>query len=138
MIKEGSKVSIHYTLKVEGEVVDSSEGQDPLSYVHGSKQIIPGLEAAMTGLKSGDKKDVSIEAELAYGPYNKEAIRQVPRSAFQEADSLKKGDVVSGQIEGQDFRATVQDIDAENVTVDLNHPLAGKTLEFQVEVVSVE
>lgn len=138
MIAQGSKVSIHYKLTVEGEVVDSSEGQDPLAFTHGSGEIIPGLEEELIGLKIGDKKSVSIPPEKGYGRYEAEAIQQVPISAFGEADKLKAGDVVSGEMQGQTFRATVVEIDAENVRLDLNHPLAGKTLEFQVEVVGVE
>ncbi len=138
MIQAGSKVSIHYKLTVDGELVDTSEGQDPLAYVQGSGEIIPGLEEELTGLKVGDKKSVSIPPEKGYGPYESEAVQQVPISAFNEADKLKAGDIVSGEMQGQTFRATVVTIDKESVRLDLNHPLAGKTLEFHVEVIGIE
>jgi FKBP-type peptidyl-prolyl cis-trans isomerase SlyD len=137
VIVEKSKVSIHYTLTVESEVVDSSREGDPLEYVQGSGQIIPGLEKALEGLKSGDKKNVTVEPELAYGPHNPDAIQKVPRSAFQDSDKLKVDDVVSGQIQDRPFQARVVSLSDEEVTLDLNHPLAGKTLNFAVEVLTV-
>ncbi len=137
MIKEGSKVSVHYTLTVEDAVVDSSNGQDPLSYTQGAGEIIPGLEAALAGLKEGDKKDVTIPPEKGYGSHSPEAIKKVPRESFQDADKLEVGSVVNGQVQGQNFRASVIALETDSVTLDLNHPLAGKTLNFQVEIVTV-
>lgn len=138
MIKKGSKVSIHYVLKVEEEVVDSSEGREPLSYVQGSSQIIPGLEKELEGLKPGDKKSVDVPAENAYGKHDPEAIQTVPKKVFKEPDVLKVGHIVTGSAQGHEFQAVVVAIDKDNVTLDLNHPLAGKKLHFDVEIVSVE
>ena len=94
MIKEGSKVAIHYTLTVDGKVTDSSQGREPLEYIQGAGHIIVGLEKALAGLKAGDKKSVDIAAKEAYGEVNPDAKRKVPRDAIQGIDNLKVGDVV--------------------------------------------
>lgn len=138
MIQKGSKVSIHYTLTVDGQVVDSSEGKEPLSYVHGEGQIIPGLESELANFKQGDKKNVKIPPEKGYGPYNPEAVHKVARTAFKESEGMKAGDIVSGQVQGQPFQAVVSEVGEKDITLNLNHPLAGKTLNFDIEVVSVE
>lgn len=138
MIANGSKVTLHYTLTVEGQVVDSSKGREPLNYVHGSGQIIPGLEQHLIGLKKGDKKSVVIPPEGGYGPHHPQGVQKVPRTAFKDSSTLKPGDIVSAQMSGKEFQATVTLLSETEVTLDLNHPLAGKTLSFDVEVVSVE
>jgi FKBP-type peptidyl-prolyl cis-trans isomerase SlyD len=137
-IRKGSKVSMHYTLKVEGQVVDSSEGKAPMTYVQGSGQVIPGVEDALRGLKKGDKKHVSLSPEKGYGKVNPDAFQVVPRSALKKIKDLKVGSVVTGQTaEGQPLRARVIALDGDKATLDLNHPLAGKTLEFDLQVVEV-
>jgi FKBP-type peptidyl-prolyl cis-trans isomerase SlyD len=138
MIENGSKVKFHYTLRVEGDVVDSSEGRSPLAYVHGQGQIIPGLEAELEGLDEGSKKQVDILPEHAYGAHDPDAVQEIPKSAFTEFEDLSVGDRVGGQAGGKPFQATVSEIGDAHVKLDMNHPLAGKTLEFEVEVVSVE
>lgn len=138
MIQAGSQVKFNYTLRVDGQVVDSSEGREPLSYVQGRGDIIPGLEEEMAGLKAGDKKQVSIAPEKGYGTHNPQAVQKVPKANFGEAKGLKVGDLVRGQAGGREFRARVTEIGAKDVTLDLNHPLAGKTLNFDVEVVEVQ
>lgn len=137
MIKEGSQVKLHYKLTVDDKVIDSSHGREPLSYVHGQGQIVPGLEEQLEGMEAGDKKTTSVPSEKAYGQRQQDALRKVARSAFRDAGNLKQGDVVSGQAQGQPFQATVTDVGLEEVTLDLNHPLAGKTLEFEVEILEV-
>lgn len=138
MIKSGSKVSIHYTLKVEGEVVDSSIGEDPLLYEHGSGQVIPGLEEQLEGLKKGDKKSFVVNPDKGYGPHNPAAVEKVPRDAFKDDNLIKVGEIVTGQVGEQPFQATIVAVDEKEVTLDLNHPLAGKTLHFEIEVAAVE
>jgi len=137
-IQNGSKVSIHYTLTVEGEVVDTSQGNPPLEYVHGQGQIIPGLEEALIGLKSGDKKNAVVAPEKGYGPRFDQAVQKIPASSFPQKDSLKVGDMVSGQVSGKPFQGKVVEVTDADVTLDMNHPLAGKELHFDVEVLSVE
>jgi FKBP-type peptidyl-prolyl cis-trans isomerase 2 len=138
MIKDGSKVAIEYTLTVDGQVSDTSKGRGPLEYEQGSGQIIIGLEKALAGLKPGEKKEVDVESKEAYGEVNPDAKRSVPKSAIQNIDTLKVGDVVGAQSGGQAFRAIISKIGDNEVELDFNHPLAGKKLHFSVEVVSVK
>lgn len=137
-IQNGSKVTMHYKLTVDGKTVDTSEGKDPLQYVHGQGEIIPGLEKELEGLDKGEKKQVTITPEAAYGHHDPAAIQRVPRSAFAQADNLKVGSTVRGQAGDQIFTAVVKEITTDEITLDMNHPLAGKTLNFDIEVVEVE
>lgn len=137
-IKSGSTVSMNYTLKVDGKVVDSSEGREPLTYIQGSGQIIPGLEEQLEGLKKGDKKQAMVSPDKGYGISDPNAIQKVPRTAFQDIDKMKVGDVVSGRVNEQEFQAVIAAITDAEVTIDLNHPLAGKTLNFDVEIMDVK
>ena len=137
MIENGSRVKIHYILTVDDEVVDSSEGRQPLEYVQGSGQIIPGLEEKLAGLGTGDKREVDIQPEKGYGQRDPDGLQKVPRSAFRNADEIKIGDSVSGRRGEDTFQARVAGVTDDDVTLDLNHPLAGKTLHFEVEVVDV-
>jgi FKBP-type peptidyl-prolyl cis-trans isomerase 2 len=138
MIKDGSKVAIDYVLTVDGKIEDSSKGRAPLEYIHGSGQIISGLERALSGLKEGDKKAVLVPAKEAYGEINASAKRTVPRTSIQNVEKLKAGDIVGASSGGNSFRARVSRIDDKEVELDFNHPLAGKQLHFEVEIVSVE
>lgn len=137
-IKNGSKVSLRYKLTVDGKVVDSSEGRGPLLFEQGKGQVIQGLEDELIGLSIGDKKSITIPPEKAYGQHNQEGIKKVERAAFQNADELEVGGVVSGQAGASRFQATIIELTDKEVTIDLNHPLAGKTLNFDVEVVDVQ
>jgi FKBP-type peptidyl-prolyl cis-trans isomerase SlyD len=137
-IRDGSRVSLHYTLKVEDEVVDTSKGRDPLGYTQGRGEIIPGLEEQLEGLEAGDKKDVTVAPERGYGMPDPAAVREIPRSVFADGGSgVNAGDRVSGRMQGRPFEATVATTTPDTVTLDLNHPLAGKTLQFEVEIVDV-
>ncbi|GIW39429.1 MAG: peptidyl-prolyl cis-trans isomerase [Candidatus Binatia bacterium] len=137
MIEEGSRVRIHYTLSVDGEIIESSVGQEPFEYIHGTGQIVPGLEEQLAGLEPGDKKEIDVPPEKGYGEFDRSAVQRVPRAAFRDPEELEVGDVVTGEIRGQRFQATVAEVGPEEITLDLNHPLAGKTLHFSIEVVSV-
>lgn len=136
-IKEGSVVSVHYTLTVDGQVVDASREGAPLQYTQGPGQIIPGLEEQLVGHSAGEKMTVQVTPEKGYGVYTKEAIQKVPRKQFAKAKDLKVGTMVTSQSGGRLIQAKVTAIDKKNVTLDLNHPLAGKTLNFDIEIVSV-
>jgi FKBP-type peptidyl-prolyl cis-trans isomerase SlyD len=137
-IQNGSKVSIHYRLIVDDQVVDSSEGKDPLSYEHGAGQIIPGLEKQLEGMDTGDKKKVTVSPEEGYGHHDPAQIQKVPINAFAEPDKLEVGATVKGQAGDQMFSATIVELSKEEVTLDTNHPLAGKELNFEIEIVEVE
>jgi len=130
-------VTINYTLKNDaGEVLDSSEGKEPLTYLHGEGNIVPGLEAALEGKAVGDKVAVTLSPEQAYGQRDEKAIRNVPRR------KLPKGNVQVGtrfqmQTEAGVVIGTVLALRGDYVTVDANHPLAGQTLHFDVSVVEI-
>ena len=134
MIKKGSKVKFDYTLTVDGKVQDTSAGRGPLEYTHGAGQIIQGLEEVLEQMNIGDKKVVEIKAEKAYGPVLQEAIKRVPKEAIMNADQLKVGDMVGASNGGHTFRAVVKEISDKEITLDFNHPLAGKDLTFDVEI----
>ena len=137
MIENGKRVKIAYTLFVGGEVFDTSKGGEPLEYVHGSGQIIPGLERALGGLNPGDERKVHIGAEDAYGPIHPQAIIQVPREQIQD-ENVETGMVLSARnSDGQTMQGIVVEVTESTVTVDFNHPLAGKELYFEITIVDV-
>lgn len=137
--KENSVVSLGYTLTEAGqnEVIDSNVGGSPLEFITGKSHIIPGLEKALVDMKIGDKKDVLVAAVEAYGDINPEAVQVVPRDQFEGID-LKEGMVLYGQGEhGQTVQVIVKSFNDAEVTIDFNHPLAGKDLMFSVEIIGV-
>jgi FKBP-type peptidyl-prolyl cis-trans isomerase SlyD len=137
-IANGATVQIEYTLKDDsGAVLDSSEGGVPLTSVHGHQQIIPGLEHALDGMRPGDETHLTIGPEEAYGPVDPAAVAEVPKGAVPP-DALAPGvELVAKQPDGGTRIVRVKDVGDETVTVDLNHPLAGKTLHFDVRIVDV-
>jgi len=139
VIEQGSKVAFNYTLTVDGKTADSSQGRGPLSFVVGQNMIIPGLEEQMLGMKKGEKKHVSVTPDKGYGMRDEKAVQKVPKAAFKgQQQELKAGDKVSGQFSGQPFIAEVKEVGNDFVILDFNHPMAGKNLDFDIEVVSVE
>ena len=126
-IGDNTVVSIHYTLKdEEGKVIDSSEGAEPLSYLHGRGNIIPGLEQALSGKSAGESLNVVVEPAQGYGEYHAELLQVVPVSAFEGVDEVKPGMAFTAQAaDGSQRRIVVRDVDGEEVTVDANHELAG-------------
>ncbi|MDX1497164.1 MAG: peptidylprolyl isomerase [Salinisphaeraceae bacterium] len=130
--------SIHYTLKNDaGEVLDSSEGREPLLYLHGAGNIIPGLESALDGKAAGDQLNVQVDPEQGYGPHREDLIQTVPRDQFQGVDQIDVGMRFQAESNQGPMVVTVTAVDEQNVTVDGNHPLAGENLNFEVEVVEV-
>lgn len=137
-VEGGRTIRLAYTLTVDGEKVDSSEERGPLEYTQGAGEIIPGLERQLAGLRSGDRRTVTVEPEEAYGRVDPEAFVAVPRERFAPDVELKAGETVfSRNEEGQVFGARIHEVGDEEVTLDLNHPLAGKTLRFDVEILEV-
>lgn len=137
-ISENSVVSFHYTLTDStGKVIDSSQGNEPLTYLHGVGQIVPGLENALVGKSPGDKLDVEVAAQDGYGEHQEFMVQKVPREAFQGVDVIEPGMQFQAQTPQGGMTVTVTAVDDGTVTVDGNHPLAGQVLFFAVEVVSV-
>lgn len=138
--KPGTTVSIHYTgTLADGTTFDSSQGREPLSFQMGEGQIISGLENALSGMSAGETTTVTIPAENAYGTHNPQAVQQVPREAVPDHIPLDPGTQLQVQTpDGKTVPVVVADVTEEQVTLDGNHPLAGRDLTFAVEVVGVE
>lgn len=129
---------MHYTLKDEqGETIDSSQGHEPLAYIQGIGNIIPGLEDALEGKTKGDKLEVTIAPEDGYGERQENMVQKVAKSGFQGDEELVVGMQVQVETKNGPAIAMVSEIEGEDVTLDLNHPLAGVTLNFDVEVMDV-
>ncbi len=139
LIGENTVVSMHYKLTDNsGEVLDSSEGAQPLNYLHGAGNIIPGLEQALVGKTEGDSLQVEVKPEDAYGEVRPDMIQKVPRDAFQGVESIEPGMAFEARGEGgAPQRIVVKEVSGDEITVDANHPLAGVELNFDVQVVSV-
>jgi FKBP-type peptidyl-prolyl cis-trans isomerase SlyD len=138
-IQNNSAVSFHYSLTDDdGISIESSEGKEPLGYLHGAGNIIPGLEKALEGKKVGDSLTVAVTAAEGYGEVQKELIQEVPREAFQGIDTIELGMQFEAQTgQGGSVPVTVIAVTEEIVTVDGNHPLAGKNLNFDVTITEV-
>jgi len=137
-IKSDSVVSIHYTLKDDGgQVIDSSESGDPLTYIHGHGQLIPGLERQLDGRNTGDKLNATITPADGYGEYDAGLVQQVPRRALKGIANVKVGMQLRAQTEDGARTVTVTRVAGDMVTLDGNHPLAGKNLNFDVEIAAV-
>jgi FKBP-type peptidyl-prolyl cis-trans isomerase 2 len=137
--KAGNTVQIHYTGTLQdGSVFDSSDGRDPLEFQLGSGQIIPGLDSAIDGMAAGEQKTVTIPAAEAYGDYQDEARQTIPRAQIPADIPLDVGTMLQMQTpDGNAVPVQVAKVTDDAVTLDANHPLAGKDLTFAVEVVSV-
>jgi len=138
-IQDGSQVSIQYTLLDEkGKQIESNKGGDPFKYTHGKGDIIPGLENGLKGMQVGEKKTIEVKPEDAYGKIQAEAFQEVPRKNFPP-ELLKVGaQLVVRNPQGRSMPVRVHEIKDETVVLNLNHPLAGKTLTFEVKVMAVQ
>ena len=137
--KSGDTVQIHYTGTLEdGTQFDSSKGRDPLQFELGSGQVIPGFDKAVEGMSEGESKEVTIPPEEAYGEHNAQMVQEVPKSALPPDLEPEVGMGLSarGQ-DGGEMRLTVTEVGDESITVDGNHPLAGKALNFDIELVNI-
>lgn len=135
----GDTVKIHYTGTLEdGQQFDSSEGRDPLEFELGAGQVVPGFEKAVSGMTVGESKSVKIEPEDAYGERNPEAVQEVPKSALPEELNPEEGMMLQAQNQsGQSVQLRVVAVKDETIIVDANHPLAGKTLNFDINLVAI-
>lgn len=137
-IREGSIVSIEYTLTDEsGQTIDSSAGKEPLTYIQGAGQIVLGLERQLNGLKVGDQRKIQVKPEDGYGLPDPKAFQEIPKEKIPP-DAQKVGAMLmSKSAQGQAIAMRVSEVREKSVVVDLNHPLAGKTLTFDVKIVDI-
>ena len=138
LIADKKVASFHYTLSNEqGEQIESSREREPMSYLHGARNIIPGLEKALTGKAAGEQFQVTLEPAEAYGELRPDGIQRIPAKHFRNPKQLRAGQRVSIQTRQGELQAVVVKVGRFNVDVDTNHPLAGQTLTFDVEVTGV-
>ncbi len=139
-VKQGSKVKVIYEGSLsDGSVFDKSEEGQPLEFTAGRGDVIPGFDKAVLGMKLNEKKEFTVPPEEAYGPRNETWIRKVPPSFFPDDMTPQLDMMLSLQDEnGRPFPGTITEITEDSITIDLNHPLAGKELTFKVEIVGIE
>ncbi len=137
--QQGDTVTVHYTGTLDdGEVFDSSRGRDPLEFEVGSGQVIPGFDRAVDGLEVGESRDVRLAPDEAYGEPREDLVVDVGRDQFPADAEPETGQQVQVQVApGQNRIATIREIADDSITLDLNHPLAGRTLNFEVELVGI-
>ena len=135
MIQEGTEVTFTYTLTVDGEVLESNKGQEPLVFIQGDGQVLPALEAQLLGLKAGDEKTVNLDAVNGYGEKTDAAMQEVPLERIPE-DARKVG----ATLQSEGFAGPIQVVEVKEdvVVLDFNHPLAGKDLSFEITIVEID
>jgi FKBP-type peptidyl-prolyl cis-trans isomerase 2 len=138
--KNGNTVQVHYTGKLaDGTVFDSSVGREPFEFTLGAGQVIPGFEKAALGMKVGEKKTVTIPADEAYGPHRDEQVVELPREELPSGMTPEVGQqLVVTQQDGRQIIVVITEVSDETVTIDANHPLAGKDLTFEIELVKIQ
>lgn len=137
-IKSNKVVSINYTLtSAEGKVLDTSDGRAPLLYIHGKGNIIPGLEKALEGKKEGDKLNVTVAPEEAYGIRDERLVQIIPRSSFEGVEEIEPGMQFQANFEGHPQIIVITKVEGDNITIDANHPLAGEQLTFDVAITEI-
>jgi FKBP-type peptidyl-prolyl cis-trans isomerase 2 len=138
-IEGGKNVKFDYTLTVNEQVIETTEGGEPLAYVHGSATIIAGLEKELEGMEPGESKTITIAPEDAYGPVMQEAIKSVPKANFPPDFQFVVGSVIQlSDPQGKAYPGIIWEIKEDAVVVNFNHPLAGQTLIFEVTIVAVD
>ena len=140
VVATGNKVKIHYTGTFDdGEVFDSSREVDPLEFEVGAGQVIPGFDNAVVGMAVGESKQVRLLEDEAYGPYNPEMVFDADPSQFEEGLALEIGQQFQTQMEdGTPLLLTVKSVEGDKITLDANHPMSGKVLNFDLEVVAID
>lgn len=135
----GDKVRVHYTGRLDdGTIFDSSQGRDPIEFTLGTQAVIPGFESAVVGLEVGESRTVVIGPEDAYGVYHDDRVAEVERSALPDDLTPEVGMVLRGQGQGGEMLVTIIDVSDDRVTLDGNHPLAGKQLTFDIELTGLD
>lgn len=138
VVQDGSVVTLAYTLTVDGEIVDSAESSQPIQFIQGQRDIIPGLENELYGMAVGEKKDVVVQPKDGYGEIDPEDIIEIPREQFPGEIPLEPGvELEVTEEDGDMMDARILSVEGETVRLDLNPPLAGKVLHFSVAVVDL-
>jgi len=139
LIGENSVVTVKYTLTDDaGKVLDSSDGSKPMVYLHGAGTIVPGLEKALVGKGAGESLKVRVEPSDAYGELIPDGIKTIERSAFEGVDVVEVGMAFDAEApDGTEQHIVVTKVEDDTVTIDINHPLAGVTLNFDIQILSV-
>lgn len=137
VITKGKTVKFHYTLTVDNKVLNSTQGHDPVSYVQGNGKLMPGLEKRLEGMKAGEKKKITIPKEDGYGPVDPTAIVEVPLTKLPKDGATPGSMLTVNDPQGGVMHAMVKEIKGETAVLDFNHPLAGKDLQFDVEIIEV-
>ena len=140
IVKKGDAVKVEYIGSLEdGTVFDSSEKHEaPLEFIVGSGQIIPGFEEAVVGMKVGEEKQITLEPEEAYGDYNPDLVKKIPKDCFPEDQDVQQGMIYMMNIpDGRQVPVKITDVEEDAITIDLNPPLAGKTLIFKIKIVAI-
>ena len=133
------EVTLHFALKLEnGDVVDSTEGKAPATFKVGDGNLLPGFEQAIYGLKAGDKRSLPISPEQGFGQGNPQNVQVMPRSQFQDMELSEGLLVIFNDAANAELPGVVKSFDDSQVTIDFNHPLAGKALSFDVEIIEVK
>lgn len=138
VVDDGQVVTLSYTLSVDGEVVDTSEGNEPIQFIQGQGEILPGLEDELYGMSVGESKNVVLEAPDGYGEIDSEAFSDVPRTEFPVNIPLEPGvELQLKSKEGEVFEAMIDSVNDKTVRLNFNHPLAGKELHFSVKIIEL-
>ncbi len=139
VVGPGKKVTLDYTLMVDNKMMETSIGKTPLTYVAGSRMIIPGLEAQINGMRVNEEKTIKVPAKDAYGEVDPKAFRDFPKTSLPKDIEPKVGMVLQATApDGAKFPAVISAIKGDKVTLDFNHPLAGKDLTFKVKILNIE
>ena len=139
-IENNNIVTVHYTgTFTDGTIFDSSkEKEEPFTFTTGIGQVVPGFNDAVVGMTKGQTKIVTLTPDMAYGPKNMNAFQVVPKSSFENDFDFTKGNIITGAQNGQQFQAKIEGTTDNHVVIDMNHPLAGEILTFEIEVLEFE
>ncbi|WP_455369925.1 FKBP-type peptidyl-prolyl cis-trans isomerase [[Eubacterium] cellulosolvens] len=138
--KNGDKITIHFTVKTEdGQIVESSNENEPQTFQVGDRNLLPGLNKALLGLKKGDKKTITIPPNQGFGERKEDLLREASKTIIKGDVKGTEGEVVElSSKDGERYLATIQEVKKDTIVLDLNHPLAGETLTFEIQVVDIK